>query len=107
MAHDVPSHRTTTPPLPTAKAIVGLMLQIDQMMSFEPDGRGRGWVINPELRRTVVFGRLDLTRDPPISRVDLVTCRNTLMYLNAETQAYVPAVLALAGLSGQPGTVAV
>jgi two-component system, chemotaxis family, CheB/CheR fusion protein len=56
---------------------------------FEPDGRGRGWVITPELRRTVVFGRLDLTRDPPISRVDLVACRNTLMYLNSETQAYV------------------
>ena len=49
---------------------------------FEPDLRGRGWVITPALRRTVVFGRLDLTRDPPISRVDLVTCRNTLMYLD-------------------------
>ena len=56
---------------------------------FEPDIRGRGWVITPALRRTVVFGRLDLTRDPPISRVDLATCRNTLMYLNAETQAFV------------------
>jgi two-component system, chemotaxis family, CheB/CheR fusion protein len=56
---------------------------------FEPDLRGRGWVVTPLLRRTVVFGRLDLTRDPPISRVDLVTCRNTLMYLTAETQAFV------------------
>ena len=37
----------------------------------------------------MVFGRHDLTRDPPISRVDLVACRNTLMYLNAETKAYV------------------
>ena len=56
---------------------------------FEPDLRGRGWVVTPALRRTVVFGRLDLTRDPPISRVDLVTCRNTLMYLNGETQSFV------------------
>ncbi len=56
---------------------------------FEPDVHQRGWVVMPTLRRTVVFGRLDLTRDPPISRVDLVACRNTLMYLNAETQAYV------------------
>jgi two-component system CheB/CheR fusion protein len=56
---------------------------------FEPDLRGLGWVITPALRRTVVFGRLDLTRDPPISRVDLVTCRNTLMYLNGETQSFV------------------
>ena len=49
---------------------------------FEPDIHGHGWVVTPPLRRTVVFGRLDLTRDPPISRVDLVACRNTLMYLN-------------------------
>ncbi len=56
---------------------------------FEPDIHQRGWVVTPTLRRTVVFGRLDLTRDPPISRVDLLACRNTLMYLNAETQAYV------------------
>jgi two-component system CheB/CheR fusion protein len=56
---------------------------------FEPDIHRRGWAVTPTLRRTVVFGRLDLTRDPPISRVDLVACRNTLMYLNAETQGYV------------------
>jgi two-component system CheB/CheR fusion protein len=56
---------------------------------FMADARSRGWVITPELRRMVVFGRLDLTRDPPISRVDLITCRNTLMYLNSETQSFV------------------
>jgi two-component system CheB/CheR fusion protein len=56
---------------------------------FDADIHGRGSVVIPELRRTVVFGRLDLTRDPPISRVDLVTCRNTLMYLNSETQGFV------------------
>jgi two-component system CheB/CheR fusion protein len=56
---------------------------------FQADIHHRGSVIIPSLRRTVVFGRLDLTRDPPISRVDLVSCRNTLMYLTAETQKYV------------------
>jgi two-component system CheB/CheR fusion protein len=40
-----------------------------------------------ELRRTVIFGRNDLVQDAPISRIDLLTCRNTLMYFNAETQA--------------------
>jgi two-component system CheB/CheR fusion protein len=42
-----------------------------------------------ELRRQVIFGRHDLINDAPISRIDLLTCRNTLMYLNAETQARV------------------
>ena len=43
-------------------------------------------VFQPDLRRTVIFGRNDLVQDAPISRVDLLLCRNTLMYFNAETQ---------------------
>ena len=40
-----------------------------------------------DLRRNVVFGRNDLVHDAPISRIDLLACRNVLMYFNAETQA--------------------
>jgi two-component system, chemotaxis family, CheB/CheR fusion protein len=39
-----------------------------------------------DLRRTVIFGRNNLVQDAPISRLDLLVCRNTLMYLTAETQ---------------------
>ncbi|MDD7938669.1 protein-glutamate O-methyltransferase CheR [Actinomycetospora lutea] len=42
-----------------------------------------------DLRRSVIFGRNDLVQDAPIGRLDLLVCRNTLMYLNAETQAQV------------------
>ncbi len=41
----------------------------------------------PDLRRSIIFGRHDLTADAPISRLDLVVCRNTLMYFNSEAQA--------------------
>jgi two-component system CheB/CheR fusion protein len=34
----------------------------------------------------VVFGKHDLLKDPPFSRLDLVSCRNLLIYLNAEAQ---------------------
>ncbi|MGV0625435.1 CheR family methyltransferase [Mycolicibacter minnesotensis] len=44
------------------------------------------YVFHKDLRRAVIFGRNDLVRDAPISRVDLLVCRNTLMYMNAETQ---------------------
>ncbi len=44
------------------------------------------WVFHRELRRSVIFGRHDLILDPPISRVMLLVCRNTLMYFNAEVQ---------------------
>lgn len=44
------------------------------------------FVFSNELRRSVIFGRHDLLTDAPISRTDLLACRNTLMYFNAETQ---------------------
>ncbi|AIE83589.1 CheR family methyltransferase [Fimbriimonas ginsengisoli] len=43
-------------------------------------------VFDRDLRRSIIFGRHDLIQDAPISRVDLLLCRNTLMYFNAETQ---------------------
>src|SRR5262249_39669599 len=54
---------------------------------FEPSG-GR-FVFRKELRRSVIFGRNDIVQDAPISHVDILACRNTLMYFNAQTQAQV------------------
>ena len=45
------------------------------------------YIFHKDLRRSVIFGRHDLVQDAPISRIDLLVCRNTLMYFNAETQA--------------------
>jgi two-component system, chemotaxis family, CheB/CheR fusion protein len=45
------------------------------------------YAFRKDMRRSVIFGRNDLVQDAPISRIDLLTCRNTLMYFNAETQA--------------------
>jgi two-component system CheB/CheR fusion protein len=45
-----------------------------------------GFAFRTDLRRRVIFGRHDITRDAPISRLDLLVCRNTLMYFNAEAQ---------------------
>jgi two-component system, chemotaxis family, CheB/CheR fusion protein len=53
------------------------------------EGSGQGHVFSKELRRSVIFGRHDLIQDAPISRIDLLVCRNTLMYLNSETQSRV------------------
>jgi two-component system CheB/CheR fusion protein len=49
--------------------------------------QGTRLVFRNDLRRTIIFGRHDLVRDPPISRLDLLVCRNTLMYLNHDAQA--------------------
>ncbi len=50
------------------------------------DSNGSQYTLRPDLRRRVIFGRHDITRDAPISRLDLLVCRNTLMYFNVETQ---------------------
>jgi two-component system CheB/CheR fusion protein len=44
-------------------------------------------VVRPELRRAVIFGRHDVVQDPPISRIDLICSRNTLMYFTSEAQS--------------------
>jgi two-component system CheB/CheR fusion protein len=51
---------------------------------FEPNA-GR-YAFRRDLRGTLIFGINNLVSDAPISRLDLLVCRNTLMYLNAETQ---------------------
>ncbi|HEY3491536.1 MAG TPA: protein-glutamate O-methyltransferase CheR, partial [Solirubrobacterales bacterium] len=47
---------------------------------------GRGYGFRPDLRRSVIFGRNELIEDAPISRIDLLICRNVLMYFTVEAQ---------------------
>ncbi|MHB8745246.1 MAG: chemotaxis protein CheB, partial [Gammaproteobacteria bacterium] len=42
--------------------------------------------IAKSIRDLCIFSRQDVTRDPPFSRIDLVSCRNLLIYLNPELQ---------------------
>src|SRR3954464_3954642 len=44
------------------------------------------YAFRADLRRSVIFGRHDLVQDPPISRIDLLVSRNTLMYFTKEAQ---------------------
>ncbi|MEO6001545.1 MAG: chemotaxis protein CheB [Opitutus sp.] len=45
-----------------------------------------GYRVNKMLREMCVFARHNLLNDPPFSRMDLITCRNLLIYLEPETQ---------------------
>ncbi len=42
--------------------------------------------VNKELRETVILAQQDITRDPPFTRMDIVVCRNLLIYLEPELQ---------------------
>jgi two-component system CheB/CheR fusion protein len=45
--------------------------------------------ISKSIREMCVFARHDLTRDPPYSRLDLISCRNVLIYLEPRLQELV------------------
>ena len=48
-----------------------------------------GYRIRRGMRETVLFAVHDLLKDPPFSRIDLISCRNLLIYLDREAQRQV------------------
>jgi two-component system, chemotaxis family, CheB/CheR fusion protein len=78
-------HATYTP-----KALTALP---EPLMAKYFERFGANYIFRKDLRRTVIFGRHDLVHAAPISHIDLLACRNTLMYLNSETQSRVLARL--------------
>ncbi|HEY0655387.1 MAG TPA: chemotaxis protein CheB [Chryseosolibacter sp.] len=50
---------------------------------------GNAYRILPVIRKMVVFAYHDITKDPPFSKLDLITCRNMLIYMNAKLQVHV------------------
>ena len=47
---------------------------------------GSTYAVTAELRRCIVFARHNLLTDPPFTRMDLVSCRNTLIYFKPQAQ---------------------
>jgi len=53
---------------------------------FTAEPNGGGYRIHKSIRDMLVFSEQDLIKDPPFSRLDLITCRNLLIYLSADLQ---------------------
>lgn len=45
-----------------------------------------GYQITDSIRSMVIFAKHNILRDPPFSKIDLISCRNMLIYLNADVQ---------------------
>ncbi len=48
--------------------------------------QGGGYQVNKALRETIIFSPHNVIADPPFSRLDLISCRNLLIYLEADLQ---------------------
>lgn len=54
---------------------------------FEPT-KG-GYRVTREIRESCIFSRHDITRNPPFAKIDLISCRNVLIYFDPELQKQV------------------
>ena len=53
---------------------------------FVLDADAKGYRIHKHIRDMLVFSEQDLIKDPPFSKLDLISCRNLLIYMGAELQ---------------------
>ncbi len=68
----------------------------EAMKNMSPERRAQyftetpqGYRVVPALRQMIMFARHDLTRDMPFGNMDLITCRNVLIYFQPEAQEHV------------------
>jgi two-component system CheB/CheR fusion protein len=57
----------------------------ERLQRFFVEAEG-GYRISKTLRDLCVFAKHDITRDPPFSRIDLISCRNVLIYFDPVLQ---------------------
>ena len=58
--------------------------RLARFFTLEPDGSA--YRINKVIRDMLIFSEQDVIKDPPFSRLDLLICRNLLIYLNTTLQ---------------------
>ena len=63
----------------------------ERLKTFFTRSDGR-WQVKKQLREMIVFAHHSLIKDPPFSRLDLLVCRNFLIYLNPDMQKRLIAV---------------
>ena len=53
---------------------------------FTPEADGSAFRIRKGIRDMLVFSEQDLIKDPPFSRLDMISCRNLLIYMGGDLQ---------------------
>ncbi len=53
---------------------------------FTAEPGGGGYRIHKGIRDMLVFSEQDVIKDPPFSKLDLISCRNMMIYMGAELQ---------------------
>lgn len=64
---------------------IGVDVSPDRLSSFFTTD-GEGYRVNSSLREMVVFAHQNLIKNPPFTKLDIVTCRNMLIYMESDLQ---------------------
>ncbi len=56
--------------------------RLARFFTLEPDGAA--YKIDKDIRDLLIFSEHDIARDPPFSKLDVISCRNLLIYMGAE-----------------------
>ncbi|MGM0410722.1 MAG: chemotaxis protein CheB [Bacillota bacterium] len=67
---------------------------------FETEDQGKTYRIKERIREMVIFSEQNIIEDPPFSRLDLISCRNLLIYLKKDLQKK---IISLFSYSLNPG----
>jgi len=57
--------------------------RLNRFFTPEPGG---GYRINKAIREMLIFSKHDVAKDPPFSKIDLISCRNMMIYMRGELQ---------------------
>ena len=69
---------------PASMAVDVTPERLARFFTLEPDGSA--YRVHKSIRDLLVFSEHNVMKDPPFSRLDLVSCRNLLIYMGAELQ---------------------
>ena len=53
---------------------------------FTAEPGGSAYRVHKNIRDMLIFSEHDLIKDPPFSRLDMISCRNLLIYMNSDLQ---------------------
>lgn len=57
--------------------------RLERFFTQDPDGN---YLVKHSIREMVIFSEQDIIKDPPFSKLDLISCRNLLIYMDRELQ---------------------
>jgi two-component system, chemotaxis family, CheB/CheR fusion protein len=86
-ASDVDSHAIATARAALYPASIAVDVTPERLARFfTVESDGSAYRVHKRIRDLLVFSEHDVIKDPPFSKLDLVSCRNLLIYMGTELQ---------------------